>query len=65
MGLHDIVRFVANIWNGTAKQLVQLHLTFMIAVTMFDKNFVADLAEKNYFSVNLQSVGCKKYIPNK
>ena len=66
LGLHDIEWFVVNIWTGTAKKTVHLHLTLMAALNSFNNNFVASLSVEKHFAVNLQLVGWrniyKKYI---
>ena len=46
------------------KKKVQLQLTLMAAATIFDNTFIAGLAAEKYFAVNLQLLGCKKYITN-
>ena len=44
--------------------MVQLQLALISASTSFGNTLVAGLAAGKYFAVNLQLVGCKKYITN-
>ena len=44
LGIHKIELFSANIWNGNAKQLVQMQITRMAEATSFDNTLVAGLA---------------------